>query len=161
MAWTIFGRAWPAFTRFTDTPNRRAVARAGYTTPTAIQEAAIPPALDGQDLIGTAQTGTGKTAAFVLPILQKLLAGPRGHTRALILSPTRELAEQMHDADNWDDADSESSMAAVESSGEEDGESLLWNDTPGGAGSSNWDGEDGRPEALQLDAKRVSAGRQL
>jgi ATP-dependent RNA helicase RhlE len=74
-----------------------AVARAGYTTPTAIQGAAIPPALDGQDLIGTAQTGTGKTAAFVLPILQRLLAGPRGRTRALILSPTRELAEQTHE----------------------------------------------------------------
>jgi len=74
-----------------------AVARASYTTPTAIQEAAIPPALNGQDLIGTAQTGTGKTAAFVLPILQRLLAGPRGRTRALILSPTRELAEQTHE----------------------------------------------------------------
>jgi ATP-dependent RNA helicase RhlE len=74
-----------------------AVVRAGYTTPTAIQEAAIPPALNGQDLIGTAQTGTGKTAAFVLPILQRLLAGPRGRTRTLILSPTRELAEQTHE----------------------------------------------------------------
>ncbi len=73
------------------------VVRAGYTTPTPIQEAAIPPALEGQDLIGTAQTGTGKTAAFVLPILQRLLAGPRGRTRALILSPTRELAEQTHE----------------------------------------------------------------
>jgi len=80
-----------------DPPLLAAVARAGYTTPTPIQEAAIPPALDGQDLIGTAQTGTGKTAAFVLPILQKLLAGPRGRTRALILSPTRELAEQTHE----------------------------------------------------------------
>ncbi len=74
-----------------------AVTRAGYITPTPIQEAAIPPALAGRDLIGTAQTGTGKTAAFVLPILQRLLRGPRGHTRALILSPTRELAEQTHD----------------------------------------------------------------
>jgi len=73
------------------------VARAGYTTPTPIQEAAIPAALDGQDLIGTAQTGTGKTAAFVLPILHKLLSSPRGRTRALILSPTRELAEQTHE----------------------------------------------------------------
>ena len=70
------------------------VARAGYTTPTPIQEAAIPAALDGQDLIGTAQTGTGKTAAFVLPLLHRLLAGSRGHTRSLIISPTRELAEQ-------------------------------------------------------------------
>ncbi len=71
-----------------------AVARAGYTTPTPIQAAAIPTAMDGHDLIGTAQTGTGKTAAFILPILHKLLTGTRGHTRALILSPTRELAEQ-------------------------------------------------------------------
>ncbi len=74
-----------------------AVDRAGYTTPTPIQEAAIPAAMDGQDLIGTAQTGTGKTAAFVLPILQRLLSGPRGRTRVLILSPTRELAEQTHE----------------------------------------------------------------
>ena len=80
-----------------DPPLLAAVIRAGYTTPTAIQEAAIPPALDGQDLIGTAKTGTGKTAAFVLPILHKLLGGPRGRTRALILSPTRELAEQTHE----------------------------------------------------------------
>jgi ATP-dependent RNA helicase RhlE len=73
------------------------VARAGYTTPTPIQEAAIPAALNGQDLIGTAQTGTGKTAAFVLPILHKLLSGPRGRTRVVIISPTRELAEQTHE----------------------------------------------------------------
>ncbi len=74
-----------------------AVARAGYTMPTPIQAAAIPSALDGNDLIGTAQTGTGKTAAFVLPILHKLLTGTRGRTRALILSPTRELAEQTNE----------------------------------------------------------------
>ncbi len=74
-----------------------AVDRAGFATPTPIQEEAIPPALEGHDLIGTAQTGTGKTAAFVLPILQRLLAGPRGRTRVLILSPTRELAEQTHE----------------------------------------------------------------
>jgi ATP-dependent RNA helicase RhlE len=70
---------------------------AGYTAPTPIQTAAIPPALAGQDLIGTAQTGTGKTAAFVLPILQRLLQGPRGRARALIVTPTRELAEQIND----------------------------------------------------------------
>ena len=58
---------------------------------------AIPPALAGHDLIGTAQTGTGKTAAFVLPILKRLLSGPRNVTRALIVTPTRELAEQIHD----------------------------------------------------------------
>jgi ATP-dependent RNA helicase RhlE len=71
--------------------------RAGYTEPTPIQIRAIPPALAGQDLIGTAQTGTGKTAAFVLPLLQRLLPGPRKCTRALIVTPTRELAEQIHD----------------------------------------------------------------
>ena len=70
---------------------------AGYDVPTPIQVAAIPPALAGRDLIGTAQTGTGKTAAFVLPILQRLLTGPRGRTRALIITPTRELAEQIHE----------------------------------------------------------------
>jgi ATP-dependent RNA helicase RhlE len=71
--------------------------RAGYTAPTPIQNSAIPPALAGNDLIGTAQTGTGKTAAFVLPILQRLLPGPRKCTRALIVTPTRELAEQIHE----------------------------------------------------------------
>jgi ATP-dependent RNA helicase RhlE len=69
---------------------------AGYETATPIQEAAIPAALRGRDIIGTAQTGTGKTAAFVLPILNKLLDGPRGMPRALIVTPTRELAEQIH-----------------------------------------------------------------
>src|SRR5687768_5342931 len=69
---------------------------AGYETATPIQEAAIPAALRGRDIIGTAQTGTGKTAAFVLPILQRLLDGPRGMPRALIVTPTRELAEQIN-----------------------------------------------------------------
>ena len=73
------------------------VRSAGYATPTPIQAAAIPPALAGHDLIGTAQTGTGKTAAFVLPILQRLLKGPRNRTRALIVTPTRELAEQINE----------------------------------------------------------------
>jgi ATP-dependent RNA helicase RhlE len=73
------------------------IKRAGYETPTPIQEAAIPAALRGRDLIGTAQTGTGKTAAFVLPILHKLLNGPRHVARALIVTPTRELAEQIHE----------------------------------------------------------------
>jgi ATP-dependent RNA helicase RhlE len=72
------------------------IKRAGYSTPTPIQTQAIPAALNGQDLIGTAQTGTGKTAAFVLPILHTLLSGPRNRTRALIVTPTRELAEQIH-----------------------------------------------------------------
>jgi ATP-dependent RNA helicase RhlE len=73
------------------------ITRAGYTEPTPIQNNAIPPALAGRDLIGTAQTGTGKTAAFVLPMLQRLLPGPRKCTRALIVTPTRELAEQIHE----------------------------------------------------------------
>jgi ATP-dependent RNA helicase RhlE len=72
------------------------IKRAGYTMPTPIQIQAIPAALDGRDLIGTAQTGTGKTAAFVLPILHTLLFGPRNRSRALIVTPTRELAEQIH-----------------------------------------------------------------
>ncbi|NJC96247.1 MAG: DEAD/DEAH box helicase, partial [Anaerolineae bacterium] len=72
------------------------VKRAGYETATPIQEAAIPAALRGRDIIGTAQTGTGKTAAFVLPILHKLLDGPRNQARALIVTPTRELAEQIN-----------------------------------------------------------------
>ncbi|APV44817.1 ATP-dependent RNA helicase RhlE [Dehalogenimonas formicexedens] len=70
----------------------------GYSEPTPIQAQAIPPALEGRDLIGLAQTGTGKTAAFVLPMLQKLLRGPRGKLRGLIISPTRELAEQIYES---------------------------------------------------------------
>ncbi len=66
----------------------------GYTTPTPIQSQAIPPSLQGRDVMGLAQTGTGKTAAFALPILERLMQGPRGRVRSLILSPTRELAEQ-------------------------------------------------------------------
>jgi ATP-dependent RNA helicase RhlE len=75
----------------------RGVRAAGYATPTPIQTTAIPPALAGHDLIGTAQTGTGKTAAFVLPLLQRMIDGPRGRARALIVTPTRELAEQIND----------------------------------------------------------------
>ena len=75
---------------------QRAVHAAGFVTPTPIQHATIPTALQGKDLIGTAQTGTGKTAAFVLPILQRLLDRAPGRTRALIITPTRELAEQIH-----------------------------------------------------------------
>ena len=67
-----------------------------YSTPTPIQERTIPPILEGRDVLGLAQTGTGKTAAFVLPILERLIPGRRGMLRALILSPTRELAEQTH-----------------------------------------------------------------
>lgn len=73
------------------------IKKAGYETATPIQEAALPAALRGRDIIGTAQTGTGKTAAFVLPILNKLLSGQRNVARALIVTPTRELAEQIND----------------------------------------------------------------
>ena len=80
-------------------PLKRAVAEKGYTTPSPIQQQAIPPALEGRDLLGCAQTGTGKTAAFTLPILQLLSAEPRTKGRrtikALVLTPTRELAIQI------------------------------------------------------------------
>ena len=77
----------------------RAVARAGYETATPIQARAIPAALDGQDLIACAQTGTGKTAAFLLPILQRLGGGrPCRPPRALVVTPTRELAAQITEA---------------------------------------------------------------
>jgi ATP-dependent RNA helicase RhlE len=72
------------------------IQRAGFVEATPIQEKAIPIALAGQDMIATAQTGTGKTAAFVLPILNKLLTGQLRQSRALIITPTRELAEQIH-----------------------------------------------------------------
>lgn len=74
------------------------ISAAGYSTPTPIQLRTIPPILAGRDVLGLAQTGTGKTAAFVLPILQRLLKEARGRLRVLILSPTRELAEQTHTA---------------------------------------------------------------
>jgi len=73
------------------------VRAAGYVTPTPIQEKCIPAVLQGRDVIGLAQTGTGKTAAFALPILQRLMTGPRGIVRALVISPTRELAEQTYE----------------------------------------------------------------
>ena len=83
-------------------PIRRALAEARYSTPTPIQAAAIPAVLDGRDLIGIAQTGTGKTAAFALPILHQLTAAPKRpapkHCRVLVLSPTRELSGQIADA---------------------------------------------------------------
>jgi len=68
----------------------------GYTTPTPIQQQAIPVVLEGRDVMGLAQTGTGKTAAFILPILQRLTKGPLRRVRALIVAPTRELAEQIY-----------------------------------------------------------------
>jgi len=74
------------------------ITKVGYVTPTPIQTRTIPPILAGSDVLGLAQTGTGKTAAFVLPMLQRLMNGQRGKLRALILAPTRELAEQTHAA---------------------------------------------------------------
>jgi len=83
------------FETFNFDPSIMAGVRAiGYATPTPIQLKAIPPILQGRDVIGLAQTGTGKTAAFALPILQRLLHSQRGQVRAVIISPTRELTEQ-------------------------------------------------------------------
>jgi ATP-dependent RNA helicase RhlE len=83
-------------------PILAALAAEGYTAPTPIQTQAIPPVLSGRDLCGIAQTGTGKTAAFALPILQRLAAVPQRPApqtcRALVLSPTRELASQIADS---------------------------------------------------------------
>ena len=78
-------------------PLQRAVAEVGYETPTPIQEQAIPPALAGSDILGCAQTGTGKTCAFALPILQRLYAEPKRPPgiSVLVLAPTRELAAQI------------------------------------------------------------------
>jgi ATP-dependent RNA helicase RhlE len=79
----------------------RALGELGFEKPTPIQAEAIPSALEGRDLLASATTGSGKTAAFLLPILQRLLSQPRGKTRALVLTPTRELAAQI--ADDADD----------------------------------------------------------
>jgi ATP-dependent RNA helicase RhlE len=65
------------------------ITSAGYVEPTPVQSQCIPLIMEGRDVMGLAQTGTGKTAAFVLPILHRLLQGPRGRVRALIISPTR------------------------------------------------------------------------
>lgn len=73
----------------------KALDKMGYEKPTPIQEQAIPFALDGRDILGSAQTGTGKTAAFAIPLVQKLLENPRG--TALVLTPTRELGKQIMD----------------------------------------------------------------
>ncbi len=90
-----------SFETFNLHPSIMAGVRAlGYTEPTPIQAQAIPAIMQGHDIIGMAQTGTGKTAAFVLPILQRLVTGQRGRIRALVISPTRELAEQTCDVTN-------------------------------------------------------------
>jgi ATP-dependent RNA helicase RhlE len=88
-----------SFESFNLSPNVMAGVRlSGYTAPTPIQAKALPHALAGKDVIGLAQTGTGKTAAFVLPMLQKLGTHVRGNIRALVISPTRELAEQTNES---------------------------------------------------------------
>ena len=83
-------------------PLLKAIADSGYTTPTPIQVQSIPPLLAGKDLLGCAQTGTGKTAAFALPLLQNLIANPKRlepkKPRVLILTPTRELAIQIEES---------------------------------------------------------------
>jgi ATP-dependent RNA helicase RhlE len=73
----------------------RGVKELGFLRPTPIQDQAIPPAAAGKDLLACAMTGSGKTAAFLLPILHRVMAKPRGTTRALVLTPTRELAAQI------------------------------------------------------------------
>jgi ATP-dependent RNA helicase RhlE len=78
-------------------PLQAALADLGFSEPTPIQALAIPPALEGRDIFGSAETGSGKTAAFGLAILQGLMDKPRGKTRALVLAPTRELADQIAD----------------------------------------------------------------
>src|SRR5690554_7672661 len=84
---------------------QRAVSETGYTEPTPIQQQATPVALQGLDVMGAAQTGTGKTAGFTLPLIQRLLrhastsTSPARHpVRALVLAPTRELAVQVHES---------------------------------------------------------------
>jgi ATP-dependent RNA helicase RhlE len=87
------------FNQFSFDPRIHAsIKRIGFTDPTPIQQQAIPAVLEGDDVLGLAQTGTGKTAAFMLPILERLTCGPLRRVRALILAPTRELAEQIHNA---------------------------------------------------------------
>ena len=73
----------------------RGVKELGFTRPTPIQTDAIPPAVEGRDILACAMTGSGKTAAFILPILHRLMGRPRGRTRALVITPTRELAAQI------------------------------------------------------------------
>src|SRR3712207_4528906 len=85
-----------SFTTFKLHPSlERGLKELGFRRPTAIQATAVPPAIEGRDLLATAMTGSGKTVAFLLPILHALIGRPRGTTRALVLTPTRELAAQI------------------------------------------------------------------
>ncbi len=98
MSETIPDDALPTFAELALGPQTlQALSDAGYLRPTPIQAQAIPLALNGRDIMGLAQTGTGKTAAFVIPIIERLLGGPR-RTRALILTPTRELCVQVDES---------------------------------------------------------------
>jgi ATP-dependent RNA helicase RhlE len=86
-----------SFSRFSLHPDLlKGVKELGFSRPTPIQERAIPPATEGKDILACSMTGSGKTAAFLLPILERLIGKPRGATRVLILTPTRELAAQIH-----------------------------------------------------------------
>ena len=76
---------------------RRGIAAAGFTKPRPIQVRAIPAALEGRDILGLAQTGTGKTAAFALPLLERILATRAEGPQALVVAPTRELASRLTD----------------------------------------------------------------
>ena len=97
--WNTERRCFLHFKSFHFHPDVAAgVVAAGYVTPTPIQDQAIPHVLKNHDLMGLAQTGTGKTAAFVLPILNRLMEKKSGSIRSLIVAPTRELAEQIHQA---------------------------------------------------------------
>lgn len=88
-----------SFTQFSFDPRiADAIVQAGYSVPTPIQQQGIPVVMEGRDMLGLAQTGTGKTASFLLPMLQRLTSGRLGRIRALILAPTRELAEQTYQA---------------------------------------------------------------
>ena len=90
-----------SFSQFELHPDlQRGVREMGYSRPTPIQQDAIPPALEGRDVLACAMTGSGKTAAFVLPILNRLMAKKRGVTRALVVTPTRELAAQIEEHAN-------------------------------------------------------------
>ena len=91
----------PSFTSFALHPSlHRGLKELGFARPTPIQADAIPPGLDGRDILACAMTGSGKTYAFLLPILHQLIGKPRGATRALVLTPTRELAAQIHESLN-------------------------------------------------------------
>src|SRR6185436_12642869 len=96
---TVFGTAQDVFLPFSalklHSSLLKSVKELGFARPTPIQLDAIPPALEGRDVLACAMTGSGKTAAFLLPILHRLIDTPRGTTRVLVLTPTRELAAQI------------------------------------------------------------------